>query len=98
MPLIYQDARKDLFKEYVYIGKDNKQHISFGNIEFNNVNSVLFQEKRQSYKYYVFNYNELNQIKHNNNLYEVITKNTYRKLFLDLDFKDKETKIMKSPE
>lgn len=92
MPLIYQDARKELFKDYVYTGKDNKEHISFENIEFDNSNNVLFQEKRQSYKYYVFNYNELNTIKHNNHLYEVITKNTYRKIFLDLDFKDKETK------
>ena len=93
MPIFYKDAKLDLFKDYVYTGKDKQKHISFENIEFDNTSNILFQQERKSFKYHVYNYNELNTIKHNKHLYEVITKNTYRKVFLDLDFKDKLTKI-----
>lgn len=92
MPKIYNDARTDLFKDYVIINQQTKKKsISFENLEFNNSNRVLFQCKRQSFKYYVFDYNELQTIKHNNHLYEVITTKTPRKIFIDIDLKDSST-------
>jgi hypothetical protein len=92
MIIKHQDARKSIFKEHTKPNKNGINSISFENIEYNNTNTILFKVRRNGYEYIEVKYNDLKKINKNNHLYEVITKNTNRKLFFDLDFKDSITK------
>lgn len=92
MVIKHQDARKSIFIEHTKPNKNGSNSISFENIEYDNTNNILFKVRRNGYEYIEVAYNQLKNINKNYHLYEVITKNTNRKLFFDLDFKDITTK------
>ena len=92
MVITHKDARHTIFKEHTKPNKIGVNSISFDNIEYDNTNNILFKVRRNGYEYIEVAYNQLKNLTKNYHLYEVITKNSNRKLFFDLDFKDIKTK------
>ena len=92
MPINYDNATTGLFKDISYFDKKkNKKRINFSNSKYDKLNKVLFRKTLHTQDFIEYDFNELHTITNDNNLFEEILPNRPRKLFIDLDLKDKET-------